>query len=365
MKRFASPFKRYRGTVEALSPVHIGATDLLPACRYAFDGGKGAVLKERHLYRQHRQGIKIQEIMTRPSELHAVDDEDIFYPLHLAPAATRLNKEAYPFIRDPFGRPYIPGSSLKGMFRQALLFSAVLIDEKLHSTLRSQMGELLEKMGRANRDNIKDIRRQDWRRANSLEKLFRNGRDPDPKNDLLRGLRISDAVPAGDETLALEAIDVFTAKGEAMVPLSPNNPPLFRETLQKGQRFVFDIALDEAFLKTCETDGRTIRLRTATDLLLALHDQARLVADLEKAFLETHSLSSLWDETYAADDGESAVARLGWGCGWTGHSLFPLLAYGPEMEETPRSPRSRRLVVDDRGRPRSMLGWARLKIEEA
>lgn len=370
MKAFASPLKHYRCTVEALSPLHIGAAEPLPACRYALGDEKGAVLKASHILRLLDDGCRPDRILEKPSDLSRIDDDAILYPLKLPPLSRRLNKEAHPFIRDAFGHPYLPGSSLKGMFRQALLVSAVCADEDFRRELarHETIGDTLDLMNRASPENIGAIRKKNWNRINFMERAFRSLDRPAPQNDLLRGLRVGDAFPLDATPLSLQAIDVFTAKGDEMVPLSPGNPPIFRETLQTGQRFAFDLALDEAFLQGCENEvrrkGRRLTLRNGNDLLAALQDQSALVAALEKSFLRSHGLAELWRESYETDDGHWVVVRLGWGCGWLGHSLFPALRYGPEAEETPGSPRSRRLIVGEGGKPRDLLGWAKVKIDE-
>lgn len=374
--------KRYRAKLVALSPIHIGTGEPVPACRYVVpDGnvGLGYCLKESFVAKLLVEGkISTKQYMENPFRQDDpvfgkdFDPKNRFYDLDFTKAARDLNKEAQPFIRDAFGRAYIPGSSLKGMLRTSLAFSLLLEDPNQKKNLIKSLEEfppsgLLEKMRRVNKSNIRDIRRKNHKRADIIESLFRasscSRERPNPQNDILRALKVSDSEPA-DRPLVMAATNIFTSRDGALEPLSRKTPTSFCEVAEPGTVFSFDITIDEALLETLQQSFKpAIRIRNHIDLMLAMQDHAAVMNCFEKAFLEENDAEALWDEEYEKES-DGAVVRIGWGSGWIGASLFPVLAYDPEKETAGR-PLSRKTVVSSEGKPQMLLGWGRLVIEEA
>lgn len=124
----------------------------------------------------------------------------------------RSIKEVQEFIKDPSGRPYIPGSSLKGMLRTILQVYELLKnpDEETYSRIRKNVqGEAFENRRRyhARSDAALD-------QASFHRELFKNKDGlydlKDQNNDVLRGLYIGDSEPiSADDLCVCEKIDML------------------------------------------------------------------------------------------------------------------------------------------------------------
>ena len=101
-----------------------------------------------------------------------------------------------------------------------------------------------------------------------------------------------------------------------------------------------------------------VKFRDHNDILMALQDHAKVMAYLEKKYLERNGREELWDPKF---EQEFTIIRIGWGSGWSGSSLFPVLA-GYSQERVLDRPLSRKMVINSVGNPQMMLGWAKLTI---
>ncbi|MEA3508265.1 MAG: type III-A CRISPR-associated RAMP protein Csm5 [Synergistota bacterium] len=367
--------KKYHCAIEALSPLHIGTGRLNPACRYVLppDGKHlGCCLRESWAARFLRDGsVTPEQYMRKPSPWSRLPgDEDerkkaVAYTLDYTKAGKKLDKEARPFVRNGFGEAYIPGSSIKGMLRTSLVFSMLVNDEKRKADWQKQFAAVLDMMKHSNRENITSIRRKDSARISTIESVFRKRERPDPKNDIMRAVKIGDTTPA-DKPLVLSAANVFTSRGDQLQPLGHNTPAAFCELAEPETRFEFDMTIDESLLESGVLGlDRGVRFRNHIDILLGLQDHARVMTQFEKAFLRAHNaFDRVWDKSYESEFDDAVVVRIGWGSGWMGASLFPILAYDPE-DDTPQRPLSRKMVANSKGDPQMLLGWALLKIQPA
>lgn len=384
-KRLPWKTRSFRCTLTALSPLHIGATAPEPACRYAFEENGTTAASNRVFFLREETflsrlgAMSAAEYHRKPFPAEKLPEEEALrrgtlYELRATKAARSLNKEVRPFIRNGFGRAYIPGTSLKGALRGALLFSHLLCNEKLRKELRRTANLLVEMMRNASPTNIGRIRKEKGH-APHLEALFRSD-GSSPHSDLAKAFKVGDSTPFG-EPLFLAAVNIFTAKDEngtrRLVPLTDQKggkaAPLFCEVLPPGATLEFDLDIDVPLAEHLGAERRRKGTASAIeavkdkeDLLLALQDTAQFLLPLEKAFLDAAHASSLWKSDFEEEQDDAAIIRLGWGCGWMGHSLFPLLAY--DEEDTPKSPASRKCLTASDGTPQELLGWARLRFSE-
>lgn len=372
---------RYKATLQSLSPIHIGGEAPEPACRYAIDpdAHRAYALRESFIVSRYAAGkISGSQYHRRPTPLAAVPvneparSEAILYELMAPKIASTLDKEARPFVRNAFGQAYIPGTTIKGAIRQAFLFSHLFQEDGLRSQIITSTKQLISEMKKSNPKNSNSIRRNKAH-ASTLEGLFRSSTEKaDAKNDILRCLSVDDT-PAFEMGFTLAAANVFSLSGGALAPMiSPGrsggtsrSAPIFLEFLNPGVTFNFSISLDQALLKNLSATTGKVRFRNGVDILGAIKDQADFTASLESTFFSEFDRSgNLWKKEYegASLAENQAVIRLGWGCGWMGHSLFPLLAYGED--DVAESPKSRKTLVSENGKPLSLLGYAVLTLEE-
>lgn len=143
-------------------------------------------------------------------------------------------------VKDAYGNPYVPGSSLKGMLRTILLAKEIADNPIDYETKKADVVVALRREGRRNvllASEIKEIE------ANAFRLLEREDTKPqDAVNDILQGLIVSDSVPLSlDDLVLCQKIDVHTDKTE-------RNLPLLRECLKPDTAIIFDITIDT---RTC------------------------------------------------------------------------------------------------------------------
>lgn len=168
-----------------------------------------------------------------PSNLH---QEFIRYRVSAAEALAenRPLREIKAFQRDPAGRAYVPGSSVKGALRTAWLLSAVLED------------------ARPNKQLAHPKRRNDG--APFPEEQYLNQLSLDSKkkenavNDLFRGVQVSDSMPVPDNAM------ILAGKTDALPGGGVHSIPLCRECVRPGIRLRFKLTLDTSVLKERVTD---------------------------------------------------------------------------------------------------------------
>lgn len=355
---------KYRLTLKALSPIHIGTGLTEPACRYAVQdqaGGKAFFLKDSLILPQLPVRSP-EEFMKKPFS-GRYGPKDVLYTLTTTKSGRTLNKEARPFMRDGWGRAYVPGSSLKGVIRQALLFSYLKDKPEQLDQMRKELEKTLEdirRMSPRNRNKPKTPKEVAWK----IENLFRSssGR-PDPKNDIGRAIQLSDSAPI-ESPLILGGVGIFTAAGKSLKAQSEKTPSLFVEALEPGTTVTFDLTIDTALLEHLG-NPEGIRFRNAVDLLGALQDRWEFVRELEKAFLrQSGAYEELWDQAFDSAGEDEAIIRLGAGSGLMGASLFPLLAYSEKVDR-PNKPSSRKAITKgDASKALFLFGFASLRFEK-
>lgn len=143
------------------------------------------------------------------------------------------------FIKDAYGCPYIPGSSLKGALRTA-------IQGTLCEKDRGDFAGIARSISNAGADSrTRFLRSENDRLSKELfYKVKADEKHPDNAvNDMFRGLRISDSAPLSVSDLILcTKNDRLPDGSESKSPI-----PLKRECLKPGTRIRFDMVIDEKY----------------------------------------------------------------------------------------------------------------------
>ncbi|MFQ7012104.1 MAG: type III-A CRISPR-associated RAMP protein Csm5 [Clostridia bacterium] len=144
-------------------------------------------------------------------------------------------KNILTFIKDPYGMPYIPGSSLKGAVRTVLLGSDIL----RHHEKYSRTADYFSQRTSFDRSNMREIDREIKR----AEEIRFCTKEKDEKNqtvnDIMNGLHIGDSKPLSLDDLTLcQKIDVHVDGRE-------RNLPILRECIKPETRLEFDVTIDE------------------------------------------------------------------------------------------------------------------------
>ena len=145
------------------------------------------------------------------------------------------------FIKDAYGQPYIPGSSIKGAVRTALLYNLIKDNENVASKARAEiMREISERhFDRKNIRNIENI-------SSRLEQQLINTLKIDSRNSsvksIMKGFLISDSKPLSVNDLCLcKKIDVALEKEDE------NTINLPRECISPDTEIVFDVDIDDKY----------------------------------------------------------------------------------------------------------------------
>ena len=129
-------------------------------------------------------------------------------------------KEISAFVRNGAGEAYVPGSSVKGALRTAILFREIRRRGSLPEQKRGKIPE-----------------------ESYLNVLAQNPRQQDNAiNSLLRGVSVADSMPISDAHLALaRKVDVRTDGVE-------KTPTVVRECVRPGVELSFQLTLDRSIL---------------------------------------------------------------------------------------------------------------------
>ncbi|MFZ5917322.1 MAG: type III-A CRISPR-associated RAMP protein Csm5 [Chloroflexota bacterium] len=295
----------YDVSVSLISPLHIGSGNVLlrsydfrTVAYQTWVLDRDAILAEE--YNRAADGAPDWERLALPPGQLVRDDElhDGSAFVRYALAGSTTVDQIREQIKDVYGHCYLPGSSLKGALRTALMSHAIR-----SSGFKPDLGQLGDRREWAG---------QAWERA-----LF----GADPNHDLLRALIIadSDPLPVSPSPLMLLNVQVFTGgqPGSPIVVEAVKPDTVFRTTLR-----VDDYLFSNA--------SRRLGFQDRRDWLEKL---PQIVGSVSKARIEQEqtwyrgksgfgAASSLYNALSKASVGGSAfLIQMGWGVGWTGKSV--------------------------------------------
>lgn len=200
-------------------------------------------------------------------------------------------------IKDAYGNPYIPGSSVKGMFRTILLAKNICSNSDNYRANKDKVEDALSKGGRRNlllSNEVKGIE------ARTFCRLNRETTKPqDAVNDILQGLIISDSKPLACKDLVLcQKVDVHTDHTERGLPI-------LRECIKPDIDIEFDLMIDA---KVCKL--------TPQDIEMAIH-----------IFCNQYKMN--FASAFRREMPQENFVLLGGGCGYVSKTItYPL--YGKD-----------------------------------
>lgn len=207
------------------------------------------------------------------------------------------------------GRPYVPGSTIKGALRTGILYRMIQQEPERFRGFWQEICREAE-----SRDRLRDKERT-WQgierrlETQALHTLRVDRKKPaEMVNSALRGLRVSDAAVAKreTETLLLQKPTKSNRQGK-----TSKTPPLFRECIPPGRRLHFTLTADFSML--C-----TLGITSFEDIFQGLRAYtAQALALLEEEFPKYRPQ---FDEAREAD------CLLGGGTGFLSKTLVYALA---------------------------------------
>lgn len=307
----------YNLKVTTITPLHIGnGRELLRDYDYAVQNNKTWRINEAALLEaQNVDDPALAERLARtpPAQLLKPSDyrpgSPFFrYVIQGTPRSTQEGAQLREQLKDPFDRPYIPGSSLKGALRTALAWHAW---EALR--LRPDAGRLGNK--------------RQWAAQEYEKAIFGN----DPNHDLLRALHVSDSRPVGPDALMLVNARVLHRGGRMASPIE-------LEAIKKDISFEMTLKLDLAlFSDWARQRGLNLRGEEWLKTLPAIvqrHAQERIRREKEW-FAQVSPGFSFYNELSQARLGSGMfLLQLGWGTGWEDKTFGSRLQADPRFMET-------------------------------
>jgi len=376
----------YTATLKLLSPLHIGTgtsllegVDWLQERPWVYVADQDRLL-EAILERALAAGQGEAEVIEAITGLSLDDlrqagwltrqdlseDSRLFrYRLRGEPAMNQIAEA----IKDVYGQPYVPGSSLKGALRTVLAIGGA-------SVLKTD----LSRPGRS----------RSWAAQPLEREIF--GRDPN--HDLLRALQVSDSTPVPGTQLDLVRVHVFPSAQRTQYGRS-RGLDVDVEALRKGTTLTATIKIDGSLFGDDTPWGRFVEKELhfgrRRKWLLNLPRWAQRVAgnriadELEffEGKREGEAAASFYRRlatTWESLGRNEFLVQVGWGTGWQSKTFGALLQRDPQAFErlvqqyhlSPQDrrrragqpfPKSRKLVRQG-DRPAEPLGWMQVTLHQ-
>lgn len=253
--------KHYKLTLTAQAPVFIGNGKSVSKKEYIFSK------VEKKIYVPNQ--IKMFQFMvethrTNEFQLYLLKSSDDFvnwlYKMNITKAQymqwvdytvdsgdaifeEKSKKEIATFVKDPYGNPYIPGSSLKGALRTVLLGSKILQNQATYSytandVIRAEFNGrksyLASEAGKCEAKAFYTVPRQDVNGQDIVNKIT---------NDAMAGFIVSDSKPLPKDSL------VLCQKTDEKVDGTANRLNIMRECLKPGTVMEFTLTIDTSLIK--------------------------------------------------------------------------------------------------------------------
>lgn len=397
-------FGREELSIEARTPVHVGTDERLREDLFVKEGMSILVLDERKLFDwaasapEHSDDL-VRFFSERTGEIPNITaflrgkrpPAKTFtayrLPLLQKDANAKGPKEIIPFIKAPGHRPYLPGSSIKGAVRSAILRGAY---PHAAAAVQAEIRSLARRGGKHASEEVQ---------AQLLVGAqVKGGRYPN--YDLLRALGFADTAPVSPDKLQVCEVQILSSRlagrdGERALG-QKERVSLHVEALKPGTRLRGSLMWQRGLL-SAHGPAADLRLAGLRDRVIGFCKLCREAAEAliaqELRFYEGHRgdaaaglarrYSELLNESRGLHD-RAFLWPLGFGTGYDAKTLTDLLgdeafdavAHGSKHtrrlgrpSEEPEnwlgpdlSPKSRKVVFDRSGRPEPM-GWLRVEIQ--
>lgn len=263
----------YTVQLEVQSPLFIGSGETINKKEYLyipkenkavmFDLKKMATyLQEKNLIKQYQTFLmnEKERDLEKFFRLHNISSKEYArftdYTIDMEGESVQGDKpmrELHLFVKDAQGNPYIPGSSLKGALRTAMLVYQIYATEKNYKEKREIRAK--KWIDELNQCNASAVKRKLGEESQNYEATWLNRlglldtKSNDMVNSVMRGISVSDSLPIEKKQLMLVQKIDSSVKGNIQYM------PLFRECLKPGTRCQCTITIDE---RIAEQTGWTI-----------------------------------------------------------------------------------------------------------
>lgn len=259
---------------------------------------------------------------------------------------------------------YIPGSSIKGAIRTAILWWVLKNDRDKFHRAENYLKSLVRSRNRVDKRWVDD----------EIEKFVFGG---DPTHDILKALHISDTTAVSTEKLRIEEVRTLTT---AMQGHNWKGFYTFVEALKLGIKLDLEINIDEFLLKG--DAARELHFENKQELIREIpkmcDEFAKELIKEEISFFEKYNkpkeldkVLEFYERVRETREGDSFLLHLAWGSGWHGMTVGRLLEsnllrdlrrkFRLGKAGVTEFPKTRRIVFEE-GEPRYPLGWVKLRV---
>ena len=369
--------------LKTITPVHIGTGEILTQIDGFYDNRRwhriniDAVLAAIPESELNRLTIAMGQRNFQWSRYLPTNQPSVSYTLPCPedPRETEI-REA---MKNPFGRPMIPGSSIKGTIRTALLWG--LIDDD-----NPEAQEAFEYSVNYLKEQLRRKPNRSW----VGQGIERHVLGKDSNHDLMRTVQVSDTAPIPIEALEMGVAWTVTLNqdGELVQKREGNREyKTFVEQVRAEQTCDFSIKIDKSLFRQREKDELGYSDRQERVVCEELADVCNFVtkglANSEVGFFEDYNsdeIVNFYDALLKRIDGlpdGGFVLPIGWGTGYRAKTVTELLTVGDDdlmnlrqhyrLGESrsrrgdyhPEFPKTRRVLYDGQ-RPKSPLGWVQI-----
>lgn len=318
--------------LEVVTPVHIGSGETLNHIDGYYVNGRW-------------YHIDLERVLAHPStDLNALTSEmgrrDFRWERHLRQQnmePTELSAYSLPCPQSPeeveireaikgiHDQPFIPGSTLKGAIRTALLGEILNISDDIYKKSGEHLNKLIENGSRGNPRREQPARR--------IETLAFGG---DPNRDLFRALQVSDTVLLKSDALEIGMAWTMT--------LNPNNELVqkvdrgreyknFVQQIRANQHLMFTLKIDDLLFRDREKqqlDFNALQQETLQDIAEVCRSATDQLTRSERDFFSYYNLpeiANIYDKLISLNDAlpEGAfLLQIGWGTGYNANTVASL-----------------------------------------
>jgi CRISPR-associated protein Csm5 len=320
---------KVRCELEVLSPLHIGNGNEFTLIDFVinnknfikvnFDKLAGYCFENKiplaEEIEEKKENFKMEDFFKK-HKLESKNFSDYSIPVNIDLNRMRRTKpKIKEFIKSANKSPYIPGSSIKGAVRTALLWSALT-----NSDINKHCDNML---------NMKKVKRKE-----ACKKLEEQIFGEDAHKDILRALRISDidAIPIKNN-LEVNEIKIIG---------NPSSIPTYVENLKEGTKTNFDFWMDKRLLN--EEDFESNKLKNCMNI----GNIAKICREFSLEFVKKQLKYKQYDnktEKFYKDlyekihnlKEDKTILNIGWGGGWYSKTIGLKVENYPKFSADPRN----------------------------
>lgn len=379
--------------LQTLTPVHIGSGETLNHIDGYYNNGRWYPIDLEKVLahpstdlnaltsEMARRDFRWQQYLQR----HTIDPADVSHD-SLACQQSPETGEIQAAITTLGKRPYIPGSTLKGAIRTAVLAEILDTSDPVYKRSLAHLEHLIEQGPRGN------PRREQPARGIEQLALGKN-----PNHDLLRALHVGDTLPRAADALEIGVAWTLTLDENNQLVQKIDNGRQYKhfvEQFQSGQHLTFTLKIDEHLFRNTEKTRlgfNDLQEKTLKEIAEVCRSDSDALMRSEQFFFDDYNLSEIanfYDKLIRINNTllEGAfLLQIGWGTGYHANTVTSLFT---EVEEAPVDPmdirerfrlgesRSRRGHYDERAFPKTRrilyrgqnpiapLGWVKISPAE-